>query len=820
MQASHVFKLAVICGGPSEERGISLNSARSVMDHLTSPFLEIIPLYVDFQKKFYHISTSQLYSNTPADFDFKLHETAVKLNDEEVKAILKSVDLVFPLIHGSFGEDGELQAQLEDYQVPFVGHSSASCRWMFHKYQASETLRGYGFATLPQLLLNEKQQDLHALHLIKEFFHTHKLNRAIVKPAIGGSSIGVYSVSSPEEAYARLQEIFFRKMNTQAILEPFCEGKEFTVVVLQNLKGEPIALVPTEVDLSYEENQIFDYRKKYLPTNQAAYHTPPKFSLQILQQIRMQAEQMFTFFGMQDFVRLDGWITKEGVLYFTDINPLSGLEQNSFLFRQASILGLTHRDVLEYVLQRACQRYGLAFPTPHKQQEKSSKLPVYVLFGNHNAERQVSLMTGTNVWLKLLQSGQHFPIPFLFDPEGAIWELPYSYTLNHTVEEIYANCLAPYEEKEDWKHLVDTIRFELNLTSKKLPSMPKKMFLQEFLERARQEEAFVFIAMHGGDGEDGTLQRELETYQIPFNGSNSQASALCMDKYLTGQAVQSLEDPDIQILPKKLVSLISLANSPYPVFEDLWAHLCRELGSERLIVKPRCDGCSAGIILLQSHQDLRHYCQFLFQKTSRIPANSFMNQSLPVEMPSLIGDYLFEPYIETDRIIIRDNQLYDIPKEGWLELTIGVLEQQGIYHALNPSITIAEGSILSLEEKFQGGTGVNLTPPPSNLLSDAATGKIKYLVEKVAQVLGIENYARLDIFFNRFSEKMIVIEANTLPALTPSTVIYHQGLSEEPPLTPLGLLEKIITSKLSLSRLKAESANLNFNPSFELFSLK
>jgi D-alanine-D-alanine ligase-like ATP-grasp enzyme len=63
--------------------------------------------------------------------------------------------------------------------------------------------------------------------------------------------------------------------------------------------------------------------------------------------------------------------------------------------------------------------------------------------------------------------------------------------------------------------------------------------------------------------------------------------------------------------------------------------------------------------------------------------------------------------------------------------------------------------------------------------------------------LGIENYARLDIFFNRMTEKMILIEANTLPGLTPSTVIYHQGLAEEPSLTPLALLEKIIASKFS-----------------------
>ncbi len=97
-----------------------------------------------------------------------------------------------------------------------------------------------------------------------------------------------------------------------------------------------------------------------------------------------------------------------------------------------------------------------------------------------------------------------------------------------------------------------------------------------------------------------------------------------------------------------------------------------------------------------------------------------------------------------------------------MELTVGLLEQDGVYYPFNPSITIAEGTVLSLEEKFQGGTGVNLTPPPGEILSPSASDKIKKLVAKAAAALGIQNYARIDIFFNQITEKMIVIEANTL----------------------------------------------------------
>lgn len=792
MSSSPSFRLALICGGPSLERGISLNSARSVMDHLSSATVEIIPLYVDCHKQFYQLSCAQLYSNTPADFDFKLSRTATLLDADHLIHLLKSVDLVFPAIHGAFGEDGELQALLEKHHIPFVGHSSACCKWMFHKQQLTETLRANDFLTLPQALFSHQQENLEAC--VEHFFHVHHLKRAIVKPAIGGSSIGVHSVYSAQEAAERLKEIFAHQICQQALLEPFCEGREFTIVVFQNAQGQPVALMPTEVELNYADNQIFDYRKKYLPTNQATYHTPPRFSPVIVDRIRLQAEQLFQLFGMRDFVRLDGWLMANENLYFTDINPLSGLEQNSFLFRQTALLGMSHRQTLEYIVQRACQRYAIHFPCEQQKQEQS-KLPVYVLFGSHNAERQVSLMSGTNVWLKLLRSHRYQPVPFLFDQQGHIWELPYAYALNHTVEEIYANCQMSHQEQAHWQTLLDLIRCKLGIASQLAQSQPMQMPFQQFLTRAQQTAAFVFIALHGGEGENGTLQHHLEAYQIPFNGSDALTSALCMDKFLTGQVIQSLADADLFSIPKKVVCLYACSADEC---EGFWGSWCQELNSSHLIIKPRSDGCSAGIVLLQSAQDLKNYHAIVQQQAAFIPSYTFANQEHPIEMPVMLsGDYLIEPYIQTDEILIKENTLHYTPKEGWLELTIGIFEEEGCYHAFNPSITVAKGMVLSLEEKFQGGTGINLTPPPEEIFSLAAIQKIKSLVERAAQALGIKNYARLDVFFNRFTEKMILIEANTLPALTPSTVIYHQGLAEEPALSPLALLDKIISSKLS-----------------------
>lgn len=800
-----MLRLAVICGGPSPERGISLNSARSVMDHLASEEIEIVPIYVDLNLNFYSISCSQLYSNTPSDFDFKLAQTASKLDFDRLKSLLKSVDLAFPVIHGPFGEDGQLQALLEKLEVPFIGSSSVSCAQFFHKSHAAALLKKQGFPVLPSLLLQEGFDNSQIDH----FFQTHRLKKAIIKPAIGGSSIGVSIVHTSQEALQKYKELSDQGIYREAILEPFCEGVEFTILVLETLDKKPVALLPTEIEKAGQFSEIFDYRKKYLPTNQVAYHTPPRFDFQIVQEIRQQAEKIFALFNMRDFVRIDGWLLPDNTLLFTDFNPISGLEQNSFFFRQASVLGLTHREVLDHLVRGACERNGLEFP--RQKENLAGKSPVFVLFGGTNAERQVSLMSGTNVWLKLRRSRHFSPIPFLFDFHGAIWELPYSYALNHTVEEIYHNCETSEEKSSSILRLIEMIQDKLQIPRNEGQN-PRKMNLDQFIAEAQEKEAFVFIAMHGGIGEDGTLQAVFEKSGIKYNGSNATASALCMDKYATGNVINQAGEPTLAAVPKKILNSDVLKDYGTADSIQFWNALVSEFNSEALVVKPRCDGCSAGIVLLKSAQDLERYIFYVREKCTSIPAGAFPNQKGIIEMPASVQDFIVEPYIETDRILIEQSAIKHIPNKGWIELTVGVLEENGIYRAFNPSITVAEGAVLSLEEKFQGGTGVNLTPPPETIVTCSATQKIKKQVEKAAQSLGIRNYCRIDIFFNLRTEQVIVIEANTLPGLTPSTVIYHQGLAEKEPLSPTSLLEKIIMINNKLTEISAEQQLLLKKP--------
>ncbi|MEI8174965.1 MAG: hypothetical protein WCG28_03375, partial [bacterium] len=378
------MKIALLTGGPSPERGISLNSARSVLDNLSSDNIEIVPIYFDQKKRAYKISNAELYSNNPSDFDFKLAQKFSPLSQIALIKFLKSVDIVFPVMHGAFGEDGQIQKFLEKNNIPFIGSGSNACKMAFDKYEANKTLKEKGFFTLPSGLLRIYSKDNGKI--VREFFRKNKIKRAIIKPATSGSSIGVFSVNTAEEAIEKANLIFSKRMDTRVVLEPFAEGKEFTIIILQNKLGMPVALMPSEIEMAYHEGRIFDFRKKYLPTNQVKYHCPARFPNEVIEKIQTEAKQLFSLFGMNDCARFDGWLLPDGKIWFSDFNPISGMEQNSFLFQQTSRLGMSHSDLLHYIVKNSCNRQKINFLEFQNKIIKEKK-PVSIIFGGKTSER-------------------------------------------------------------------------------------------------------------------------------------------------------------------------------------------------------------------------------------------------------------------------------------------------------------------------------------------------------------------------------------------------------------------------------------------------
>ncbi len=399
-------------------------------------------------------------------------------------------------------------------------------------------------------------------------------------------------------------------------------------------------------------------------------------------------------------------------------------------------------------------------------------------------------MSGTNIWLKLRKSKRYDPRPFLLDKDMNVWELPYGFILNHTVEEILYTIKNADKFTKKVKKLQEAILNKLDIQKTYFSEpffLPKKYSLDAFINKSK----FIFLGLHGTPGEDGTIQKILEKNGVKYNGPNSRVSHICMDKYNTGDKIRSLNIKGVFTANQFVVNVEKINNT-----KKLWFDLLEKLNAKTLIVKPRADGCSSGIVRLMDENDLSKYIVFVKKGLKFIPKGVFKNQKDIIEMPtSKISEVMFENFIETDNIKVQGLSLKHAKKTGWLEVTVGVYGKNNKLHVMNPSLTVAEGEVLSVEEKFQGGTGVNITPPPTEIINKKVLSSIKNKILSVANGLGITGYSRIDAFVNINNGDVSIIEVNTLPGLTPSTVIYHQALAENTAMYPTEFLEMLVKNK-------------------------
>lgn len=257
---------------------------------------------------------------------------------------------------------------------------------------------------------------------------------------------------------------------------------------------------------------------------------------------------------------------------------------------------------------------------------------------------------------------------------------------------------------------------------------------------------FVFIGLHGGHGENGAVQGTLEMLGLPYNGSSVLASAMCMDKYKTNEFLSS-NGIDV---PKSVL----VAKDDWNQNKESYVKQILATCGLPLIVKPHDDGCSVMVQKIKIESDL-------------IPA------------------------IE---LIFSDGKAQALAEEFMtgMELTVGVIGNDSP-KALPPSQAVVTGEVLSIEEKFLPGAGENQTPAP---LSPEATKFVQSVMEKVYSLVGCKGYVRIDCFYQNQQqsptgkERVIVLEINTLPGLTPATCLFHQAA--EIGIKPMDFIDLIV----------------------------
>ncbi len=342
----------------------------------------------------------------------------------------------------------------------------------------------------------------------------------------------------------------------------------------------------------------------------------------------------------------------------------------------------------------------------------TKKIRVAVLLGGASNEKEISLESGRNVVYKLSPS-KYDVIPVFLNSKLEL------YTIN-------TRLLVHNSTKEIENDLEPSMRISWN----QLPVIAD----------------FVFIGLHGGAGENGSVQGALEMLGLPYNGSSIFASSLCMDKYKTNQFLraQGIDVPNGMLVSKEdwllnqSAVLKSITQSlPFPI-----------------IIKPHDDGCSVLVQKVRNNGELASALTALFE---------------------------LKQFALAEECIIG------------MELTVGVVGNKNP-QALPPSKAIAQKGILSMEEKFLPGAGENQTPAP---LPQETLRMVQDVMVQTYKAIQCSGYARIDCFYQSDEqsptgkERVVILEINSLPALTPATVIFHQAA--ELGIKPMDFIDMIVS---------------------------
>ncbi|MBP9820636.1 D-alanine--D-alanine ligase [Candidatus Saccharibacteria bacterium] len=254
------------------------------------------------------------------------------LKDGSIEPWLKNVDVVFPMIHGQGGEDGSLQKQLEDYDIPFVGSGSQSSANCFDKFK---TFKQVSDILLPKTAL-----------VRYEDFIGHKLNKFpfVLKPAKDGSSVDTFMIKSERDLKAiNIQQVF--KNHNKMIIQEHISGVEITVPVLINKALPVIEIIPPA-------GQDFDYLNKYNGKTQEL--CPPKnVSIKNQKLAQKLALKVHKKMGCRGFSRSDFIIDVNNNIYFLEINTIPGMTEQSLFPKSALQAGYSMPDATRILVENA-----------------------------------------------------------------------------------------------------------------------------------------------------------------------------------------------------------------------------------------------------------------------------------------------------------------------------------------------------------------------------------------------------------------------------------------------------------------------------------
>ena len=350
-------RVGIVFGGKSAEHEVSLQSAKNILEAIDKSKYEVVLLGIDKQGEWHLNDASGFLLNADNPALIALNRSgenvalvpgsaSQQLITRQQAQPLSQLDVIFPIVHGTLGEDGSLQGLLRMANLPFVGSDVLGSAVSMDKDFTKRLLRDAGLNVAPWISVTQAQRArLDAQAVIDQFGLP-----LFIKPANQGSSVGVSKVDHIDDLAAALDLAF--TFDRKVLIEQGIKGREIECAVLGN--DEPEASPCGEVVV---HDAFYSYDTKYISADGAQVVVPAAISEEASEAIRAVAIRAFQALECFGMARVDVFLTESGEIVVNEVNTLPGFTNISMYPKLWQAAGLSYSDLITRLIELAQQRH-------------------------------------------------------------------------------------------------------------------------------------------------------------------------------------------------------------------------------------------------------------------------------------------------------------------------------------------------------------------------------------------------------------------------------------------------------------------------------
>ncbi len=338
--------IVILCGGESGEHEVSLQSARSIIQYIPRDRYRVVP--VGIAKNGDWLTGDPLFKNEddPSTISLADNLRAVRLE----KGILEGekIDAVFPIIHGTYGEDGCLQGLLQMQHVPFVGAGVLGSAVGMDKDVMKRLLVPIGINCARHRVIYHWQKEWPSYEEVAA-----ELGEILfVKPCNLGSSIGISKCQNKQEYEKAVG--YALEFDRKIIVEEFIDGREIEVSALGNESVEisvPGEIIPGE--------EFYSYDSKYIDSDKTQLKIPAELEITVEENLKEIAKKAFTALELAGLTRIDFFVKSNGEIWLNEVNTLPGFTKISMYPKLWEHSGLPYSELIDRLIQLAIDRFKI-----------------------------------------------------------------------------------------------------------------------------------------------------------------------------------------------------------------------------------------------------------------------------------------------------------------------------------------------------------------------------------------------------------------------------------------------------------------------------